>query len=108
MYDAGSGGPFRHHKRCNLSLLERARFFVERGGQCAQCTRFIKPAEDWEVDHVHPLAAGGDNASTNLQLLCEFCHSHKTSDDVGMIAKGKRVAMKHILPGRFKKKRAWR
>lgn len=34
-----------------------------------------------EVDHVTPLFLGGDDAESNLQLLCWRCHKNKTTRD---------------------------
>jgi 5-methylcytosine-specific restriction protein A len=34
-----------------------------------------------EVDHVIPLAAGGNNSMDNLEGSCHACHSHKTSTE---------------------------
>ena len=35
------------------------------------------------VDHRVALINGGSNADTNLQLLCEVCHTDKTNRDLG-------------------------
>ena len=32
---------------------------------------------EYEIDHIIPLAAGGSNENTNLQLLCIDCHKDK-------------------------------
>jgi len=37
--------------------------------------------ETLQVDHIVPLFAGGDNAKTNLQVLCHHCHKIKTQED---------------------------
>jgi 5-methylcytosine-specific restriction endonuclease McrA len=34
--------------------------------------------ENYEIDHIHPLARGGSNPVQNLQALCRACHVHKT------------------------------
>jgi len=34
-------------------------------------TKFI------EVDHIYPIALGGTNEGSNLQLLCRFCNRSK-------------------------------
>lgn len=44
-----------------------------------------------EVDHVIPIALGGDPVGfDNHQILCYSCHKKKTKNDVGMIATMKR------------------
>ena len=51
------------------------------GWRCANCGR---PGR-LEVDHIKPLAAGGDMyAMENLQALCAFpCHAEKTAAESG-------------------------
>lgn len=44
------------------------------------------------VDHIKPLASGGDNSFENLRGICERCHKRKTAKD-GHTAKAmKRLA----------------
>lgn len=47
---------------------------LRRDPVCQMCEE--RPAE--EVDHITPLAEGGDDSMENLQGLCESCHSKKT------------------------------
>jgi len=35
--------------------------------------------EATEVDHIVPLAVGGDEDDSNLESLCAACHSRKTT-----------------------------
>ena len=62
---------------------------------------------EWDIDHRIPLAGGGTNEPSNLQVLCDFCHSAKTKDDVSDAAKGKRIAIKANVPKRFRQSRGW-
>ena len=103
-----SGQSFRHNKRRSFSERERAEIFSACDGKCANCNRRIPSGMEWDIDHRIPLADGGNNDDGNLQVLCEFCHSAKTKDDVTSIAKGKRVFIKSSVPKRFKQKRGWR
>lgn len=48
---------------------------VKQRGQCAVCRCDIRSA--FHVDHVMPLARGGSNHPTNLQLLCAHCNQSK-------------------------------
>lgn len=41
------------------------------------------------VDHIIPLAKGGDNDLSNLQPLCASCHSSKTVREDGGFGRGK-------------------
>jgi len=43
--------------------------------KCAVCRESIK--EKYHVDHIVPLAGGGSNDKTNLQLLCPSCNTSK-------------------------------
>src|SRR5262245_160040 len=64
-------------------LWRRLRMIVLRAEPlCRQCAA---PAS--EVDHILPLARGGDNSKENLQALCKSCHSAKTAREDGAWAK---------------------
>ena len=43
---------------------------------CVYCLTAISK-ENWHVDHIMPLALGGSNERTNLQLLCATCNLRK-------------------------------
>jgi 5-methylcytosine-specific restriction endonuclease McrA len=47
--------------------------------RCNHCSVLFGPL--WHVDHVVPLADGGDDASSNMQALCAVCHAIKTADE---------------------------
>jgi hypothetical protein len=59
---------------------KRAVFFRDRGYCCA-CGRNLEnsrsPINNAHFDHIVPLAAGGMNDVTNLQLLCRSCNADK-------------------------------
>lgn len=65
-------------------------------GCCQKCTRAIVGKLRAEFDHVIPLIIGGEHRETNLQLLCNECHTSKTSLDVKLKAKVARVRQKHM------------
>ncbi|GAB7185919.1 phage endonuclease [Kitasatospora sp. Ki12] len=47
------------------------------GGVCARCgTSHLATALD--VDHITPIAHGGEDVAENVQLLCRGCHAVKT------------------------------
>lgn len=51
---------------------------------CRICRRQGRIAAAMQVDHVHPIDEGGDPYDpTNLQSLCDSCHSRKTRADHG-------------------------
>lgn len=105
--------------RRHISTTERAAIFASAEGKCHLCGDKIDGvSERWEIEHVVPLAMGGDEdrGSKNLQPAHIACHAAKTLLDVTAIAKAKRVEAKHngalrnrsIIPGSrrsaFKKK----
>lgn len=51
--------------------------FVLQRGKCACCRISIKSG--YHVDHIMPLARGGSNDKTNLQLLCKTCNLRKSA-----------------------------
>lgn len=59
----------------------RAVYYRDRG-RCTYCQKDISGslsiASKINLDHIVPLAAGGINDVTNLQLLCEECNSRKS------------------------------
>lgn len=52
-----------------LDLLKKQK------GKCAACRRDIRKA--FTLDHIIPVAAGGGNEPSNIQLLCRWCNSEK-------------------------------
>lgn len=64
--------------------------------KCQHCKRTVGPRLAAQFDHVIPLILGGQNRESNLQLLCEPCHSAKTALDVKLKAKVSRVRQRHI------------
>lgn len=64
-----TGGPSRH-----ISRDVRQRVWTAYGGQCADCR-----AKDYlEFDHIIPVAKGGSNDESNVQLLCRRCNLAKS------------------------------
>lgn len=58
---------------------QQRRLVTERGqGYCEYC---LIPAdfatESFSVEHIIPLAEGGDNTLSNLALACQGCNGHK-------------------------------
>lgn len=82
--------------RRHISTTERVRIFAAAGGVCHLCGVDIRHGEAWEVEHVIPLAMGGDDHGDNLQPAHVACHRAKTNGDLGALAKAKRVEARHI------------
>lgn len=82
-----------------MSLTRKARIFAAADGVCHICSQPIDGIrERWDADHVVPYALTRDDSDENLRPAHERCHrgaASKTSEDVRVIAKAKRVAAKH-------------
>lgn len=50
---------------------------LNQGGRCVYCRCDISLGR--EVDHIQPIARGGRNDKSNLQLLCKGCNRRKHS-----------------------------
>lgn len=65
----GNGGT--HTEEDVLAILEKQKF------KCAECGKSVKKRTSRHVDHIVPLARGGSNGPTNLQILCSTCNQEK-------------------------------
>lgn len=84
--------------RRHIGPRERLAIFNAAGGVCHICGVKIDGTRDaWDVEHVIPIALGGDeeSGSDNLHPAHKSCHSQKTPEDFGRIAKAKRVEARH-------------
>lgn len=48
---------------------------------CQMCKKFVDYPRGFELDHIKPIWAGGDNSDENLQILCPPCHEKKTLEE---------------------------
>ncbi|MER5638434.1 HNH endonuclease signature motif containing protein [Kitasatospora sp. NPDC002227] len=76
-----------HRKRREViargsNAAARLRAAVRKAGeaQCANCGGFFLPS-GVDIDHVVPLALGGEDVDGNVQPLCKGCHKTKTRKD---------------------------
>ena len=90
--DTGRDAPVRKTK----SKKFRAELFNERQGVCHICQGKILANEVWEVEHIIPIALGGEDSGDNLALAHKQCHRQKTKADVGRVAKAKRQRSFHL------------
>nr|WP_281257865.1 HNH endonuclease signature motif containing protein [Streptomyces uncialis] len=51
-------------------------------GTCAICRGTFLPSQV-DIDHIRPLALGGEDVASNVQVLCKSCHKTKTAVDFG-------------------------
>lgn len=68
-------------KRVPIPAWAKKAVFYRDRGRCVKCNKDISGTLSFQnnlnFDHIIPLAAGGLNDVTNLQLLCEECNKHK-------------------------------
>ncbi len=60
---------------------EREYLHEVQGGKCNQCGQSLD-LRHLQVDHLVSVAHGGSQEMSNLQLLCQPCHSRKRGDVV--------------------------
>ena len=66
----------RHH----FTKEEREKIFHDNNEKCNICDKKLS-AGKYQIDHILPLASGGDNEIENLQILCNPCHFEKTKHE---------------------------
>jgi 5-methylcytosine-specific restriction protein A len=64
----------RVNPRFRRIVIERAR------GRCTYCGRRVKP-ENFVIDHIHPVCAGGRSVLQNLAACCWECNTAKGAED---------------------------
>jgi len=78
--------------RRSISATRRLRIFEAAGGKCHICGQKIQGLhEPWEVEHIIPLALGGDDEDHNMAPAHIACHGQKTRDEAPRIAKSRRM-----------------
>lgn len=84
--------------RRRISRTERAAIFLAADGVCHICGAKIDGGrEAWDVEHVIPLAMGGEDGGDNLKPAHVKCHKPKTAEDAGKLAKAERLRLRHVL-----------
>jgi 5-methylcytosine-specific restriction endonuclease McrA len=97
--------------RRRISATERAKIFERARGKCHICGHMIDAGREcWDLEHIIPLAMGGDDHGDNLAPAHRNCHAIKTAEaDAPALAKAKRLYRRHVLgvrtPSTFPKKR---
>jgi GTPase SAR1 family protein len=66
------------NQRKKFSREERVEFLLAHPScEIDDCGKTLTMS-NFEIDHIHPLSAGGTNEPENLQALCKECHFDKT------------------------------
>lgn len=72
-------------------MAVRASIIKRDGNKCRRCGS----AEHLQVDHIIPIAKGGQTVDANLWTLCDICHSnrpgHKTAKKLIMHSRNKKL-----------------
>lgn len=50
-------------------------------GKCTLCNQYFTSEDSLEIDHIFPRSLGGKNSMDNKQLLHNYCHHKKTTND---------------------------
>jgi 5-methylcytosine-specific restriction protein A len=82
--------------RRRISTRERVDIFNRNGGICHLCAGKITVGEAWDVEHIIPLAQGGDDDGDNLQPAHRKCHAVKSKQDATNTARAKRREAIHL------------
>lgn len=69
----------RHKAEGRHTAADITALLDKQGGRCAFCVK--KLSTGYHVDHVQPLAKGGSNWPSNLQILCQPCNNRKAAKD---------------------------
>lgn len=88
--------PVSNTPRKAMTAARRFRILAKSDGHCAypECAE----THGLEIDHMIALALGGKDDDSNLTALCGPHHAQKTRLDIKLIAKAKRIEIKHTKP----------
>jgi 5-methylcytosine-specific restriction protein A len=82
--------------RRSWTAKRRLALFLAHDRRCHICGVTIDGIRDpWDVEHIIPVAMGGDDDEANCAPAHKACHTSKTARDVAQIAKTNRVRAKH-------------
>jgi energy-coupling factor transporter ATP-binding protein EcfA2 len=70
----------KKNERVNFNDDERQQLLKQFNNKCNVCRDKIKDL--FHIDHIRPLANGGNNDNDNLQVLCKQCHQDKTETEI--------------------------
>jgi 5-methylcytosine-specific restriction protein A len=65
------------------------KLYIKSNPLCEQCTREERTTAGQMVDHIRPITLGGSKLDqSNLQTLCDNCHSKKSAKESVEYRKG--------------------
>lgn len=79
---------YGYSQRPKVSKAKRKRVYERDKGICAYCGKHV-PFHGFHIDHVIPLAKGGNNEDSNLVVSCPSCNLHKGTKIIEPIKKVK-------------------
>ncbi len=65
------------NQRKTISRLIRMAVWEKTDGHCVYCGERMNPFARFHVDHVNPIALGGDDEIENLVPACQRCNNEK-------------------------------
>jgi len=87
---------FKRRKRKPVTYEMRWEIAHAQKWKCTGCKKLLPLAA--QVDHVVPLAHGGADTMTNMQMLCANCHAEKTRVEAKKGAAADRGIKKFAVP----------
>lgn len=82
-------------RRRSMTGKARLALLKAHNATCHLCSGEIQTGQAWEVEHIIPIAMGGEDEPANMRPAHAKCHAVKTKADVTAIAKAKRCETKH-------------
>lgn len=69
---------------------KRIAIYIRDGWKCAYCGRCLKDAahRQRQIDHIFPVALGGDNSAVNLVTICDTCNLWKSDRTIEQLQLG--------------------
>jgi|SRR6478609_1538790 len=81
--------------RKEFTTKTKAQAFMRANGRCEECGYRLTPGK-FDYDHTRPDGLLGCNDLANCRVICIGCHNEKTREDIGRIAKAKRMQASYI------------